>query len=181
MDSKKPGMLRHLRQKMLPKLLRGKTSKAGTHLENVLDHRMSASVPDIRDMRQEFLRIPPSSVHQQYNNPSYSNPSTPLLKPARGLRGSGSGLKIGVAGGAARRSEQTLNVPTDCTDWAPSQESFSSFCQEEKGSPESIYSPARGMEPEELDLPEMMTVYTPDLPPVEVSQDVSQVQKLHVI
>ncbi|XP_053172284.1 multiple C2 and transmembrane domain-containing protein 2 isoform X1 [Scomber japonicus] len=173
MDSKKPGMLRHLRQKMLPKLLRGKTntSKAGVHMEHILDQRMSSSVPDIR---QECLRIPHGSVHQQYNTPSYSNPSTPLLKPARGLGGSGSGLKLGVAGGAAGRSELTLNVPADCTDWASSQESFSSFCQEEQGSPESIYRPARGMEPEELDLPEMMTVYSPDLPSLEVSQDSPQ-------
>lgn len=180
MDSKKPGMLRHLRQKMLPKLLRGKTntSKAGVHMEHILDQRMSSSVPDIR---QECLRIPHGSVHQQYNTPSYSNPSTPLLKPARGLGGSGSGLKLGVAGGAAGRSELTLNVPADCTDWASSQESFSSFCQEEQGSPESIYRPARGMEPEELDLPEMMTVYSPDLPSLEVSQDSPQVQKLHVM
>ncbi|CAK6967412.1 multiple C2 and transmembrane domain-containing protein 2 isoform X1 [Scomber scombrus] len=173
MDSKKPGMLRHLRQKMLPKLLRGKTntSKAGVHMEHILDQRMSSSVPDIR---QECLRIPSGSVHQQYNTPSYSNPSTPLLRPARGLGGSGSGLKMGVAGGAAGRSELTLNVPADCTDWASSQESFSSFCQEEQGSPESIYRPARGMEPEELDLPEMMTVYSPDVPSLEVSQDSSQ-------
>ncbi|XP_067452049.1 multiple C2 and transmembrane domain-containing protein 2-like isoform X1 [Thunnus thynnus] len=172
MDSKKPSMLQHLRQKMLPKLRRDKTSasKAVVHLEHTMDQRCS-SVPDIRDMRQEYLRVPSSSQLQHYNTLSYSNPSTPLLKSARGPRGGGSGLNMGVAGGGAGRSEQRLNVPADCTDWASSQESFISLCQEEDSSPESNYSPARGMEPEELDLPEMMTVYSPALPSLEVSQD----------
>lgn len=180
MESKKPGILRHLRQKMLPHLRRGKTSssKAVVHLEHTMDQRMSSSVPDMRDMRQEYLHVPSSTHLQQYNTPSYSNPSTPLLKPARG---GGSGLRMGVAGVGAGRSEQRLNVPADCTDWASSQESFSSLCQEENSSPESNYRPERGMEPEELALPEIMTVYNPELPSVEVSQDSSQVQKLHIV
>lgn len=68
-------------------------------------------------------------------------------------------------------------LPADCTDWDSSQESFNSLCEEEKSSPETNYRAARGMEPEELGLPEMMTVYSPDLPSVEVSQDGSQVRK----
>ncbi|XP_070769206.1 multiple C2 and transmembrane domain-containing protein 2-like [Enoplosus armatus] len=176
MDSKKQGMLRHLRQKMLPHLRRGKTSlsKSAVQLEHAMDHRMSSSVPDMRDMRQEYPPVSPGTRPQQYNSPSYSNPSTPLVLPARGPGGGGSGLKMGIVGGGAGRSEQALSVPADCTDWASSQESFNSLCEEEKSSPETNYGPARGMEPEELALPEMMTVYSPDLPSVELSQDSSQ-------
>lgn len=83
---------------------------------------------------------------------------------------------MGVVGGEAGRSEHRLSVPADCTDWASSQESISSLCEEERSSPERNYRSARGMEPEELGLPEMMTVYSPDLPSVEVSQDSSQVK-----
>ncbi len=178
MESKKPGMLRHLRQKMLPHLRRDKTSpsKSAVQLDHALDHRMSSSVPDMRVMRQDYAHVSSSPQLPQYNSPSYSNPSTPLVKPARGPGGGGSGLKMGVVGGEAERSEHRLSVPADCTDWASSQESFSSLGEEEKSSPEMNYRPARGMEPEELALPEMMTVYSPDHPPVEVSQDGSQVQ-----
>lgn len=182
MDSKKPGMLRHLRQKMLPHLRRGKASlsKQLVQLEHTMDHRMSSSVPDIRDMRQEYRHVSSSTQHQQYNSPSYSNPSTPLVKPARSQGGGGSGLKMGVVGGEAGRSEHRLSVPADCTDWASSQESFTSLCEDEKSSPETDYRSARGMEPEELGLPEMMTVYSQDMPSVEVSQDSSQVQTLQL-
>ncbi|XP_050932350.1 LOW QUALITY PROTEIN: multiple C2 and transmembrane domain-containing protein 2-like [Lates calcarifer] len=176
MDSKKPGMLRHLRQKMLPHLRRGKTSptKPMDQLDHPMDHRMSSSVPDMRDMRQEYARISPSAQLQQYNTPCYSSPNTPLVKPSRGQEGGGSGLNMGVVGGEAGRSEHRLSVPTDCTDWASSQESFTSLSEMEKSSPESNYRPARGMEPEELGLPEMMTVYSPDYPSAFVSQDSTQ-------
>ncbi|XP_023285470.1 multiple C2 and transmembrane domain-containing protein 2 isoform X1 [Seriola lalandi dorsalis] len=176
MDSKKPGVLRHLRQKMLPHLRRGKTSssKPASQLEHLMDNRMSSSVPDMRDMRQEYSQISPSTHLQQYNTPCYSNPCTPLVKPSRCKEGGGSGLTVGVVDGGAGRSEHRLSVPTDCTDWASSQESFSSLCEVEKSSPETNYRPARGMEPEELALPEMMTVYSPDPPTVEISQDSSQ-------
>ncbi|KAF1392383.1 hypothetical protein PFLUV_G00027280 [Perca fluviatilis] len=172
MDSKKPGMLRHLRQKMLPHLRRDKTSP-GKHLvqlEHPMDHRMSSSVPDMRNMRQhEYAPVSSSMQPQQYDSPSYSNPCSPLVRPARGLGGGGSGLTMGVVGGGVGRS-----VPADCTDWASSHESFSSLCDEDKSSPETTCRPPRGMEPEELGLPEMMTVYSPDPPSVEVSQDSSQ-------
>ncbi|XP_031165234.1 multiple C2 and transmembrane domain-containing protein 2-like isoform X3 [Sander lucioperca] len=172
MDSKKPGMLRHLRQKMLPHLRRDKTSP-GKHLvqlEHTMDHRMSSSVPDMRNMRQhEYAPVSSSTQPQHYDSPSYSNPCSPLVRPARGLGGGGSGLTMGVVGGGAGRS-----VPADSTDWASSHESFSSLCDEEKSSPEATCRPPRGMEPEELALPEMMTVYSPDPPSVEVSQDSSQ-------
>ncbi|KAA8595992.1 hypothetical protein FQN60_011283 [Etheostoma spectabile] len=172
MDSKKPGMLRHLREKMMPHLRRDKTS-LGKHLvqlEHAMDHRMSSSVPDMRNMRQqEYAPVSSSRQPQQYDSPSYSNPSSPFVRPAQGLGVGGSGRIMGVVGGGAGRS-----VPADCPDWASSHESFSSLCDEEKSSPEMTCRPPRGMEPEELALPEMMTVYSPDPPSVEVSQDSSQ-------
>ncbi|XP_071344283.1 multiple C2 and transmembrane domain-containing protein 2-like isoform X2 [Trachinotus anak] len=176
MDSKKPGVLRHLRQKMLPHLRRGKTSpsKPAAHLQLMMDNRMSSSVPDMRDMTQEYARISSSTQLQQYNTASYSNPSSPLVKSSRSREGGGSGLNVGVLDGGAGRSEHRLSVPTDCTDWASSQESVSSLCEVERSSLETNYRPASGMEPEELALPEMMTVYSPDPPSVEVSQDSSQ-------
>lgn len=175
MDSKKPGMLRHLRQKVMPHLRRGKTSssKSFIQIEHGMDQRMSSSVPDIRDMRHEYISN--VSQLQQYNTPCYSSPSSPFVKPARaGHGGGGSGLGMGAADRGDGRSEHRLSVPVDSTGWASSQESFGSLCEEERSSSETNYRRARGMEPEELALPEMMTVYSPDLPSVEVSQDNSQ-------
>ncbi|XP_076595625.1 multiple C2 and transmembrane domain-containing protein 2 isoform X2 [Chaetodon auriga] len=184
MDSKKPGMLRHLRQKMLPHLRRGKTSPSKSHVqhEHILDNRMSSSVPDMRNMRdmrdmrnmrQEYAHATSTTQLQQYNSPCYSSPSSPFVKSARGPGAGGSGLKMEAVDGGAERSEHRLSVPVACTDWASSQESFNSLC-EEKSAPETIYRPVGGMEPEELALPEVMTVYSPDLPSVQVSQDGSQ-------
>ncbi|KAK2853477.1 hypothetical protein Q5P01_006138 [Channa striata] len=173
MDSKKPGMLQHLRQKMLPHFRRGKTSssKPIIQLHHTRDNRMSSSVPD---MRQEFGRISSSPQLQTCNAPSYSNPSTPLLRHSKVHARDGSGPNMEVAGGIAGRSQQRLSVPAANRAWASSQESFSGLCEEEKSSPETDYSPARGMEADELALPEMITVYSPDLPTVEVSQDSSE-------
>ncbi|XP_070703279.1 multiple C2 and transmembrane domain-containing protein 2-like isoform X2 [Pempheris klunzingeri] len=174
MDSKKPGMLRNLRQKMLPHFRLGKMSKHFVPLEHTMDHRMSSSVPDMRNMRQEYAHVSSSVQVQQCNSPSYSSPSSPLARPARGPTGGGSGPKMGVVSLESGRSEHRLSVPADSTDWASSQESLSCLCDEEKGSPERNYRSARGMEPEELGLPEMMTVYSPDVPSVDVSQDSTQ-------
>ncbi|KAM8763148.1 multiple C2 and transmembrane domain-containing protein 2 isoform 2-T2 [Acanthopagrus schlegelii] len=181
MDSKKPGVLRNLRQKMLPNLLRSKKSpsKSPVHLEHTMDHRMSSSVPDIRYMRHDFSHVCSSPPLQQHNAPSYSSPSSPLVKPKRGLAGGGSGLRMEAVGGGSGRSEHRLSVPVDSTDWASSQESFNSLCDEDKSSPETIYRPVGGMEAEELALPEMITVYSPDPPSVEVSQDSSQSEMGH--
>lgn len=180
MDTKKPGMLRHLRQKMLPRLRRGKTgsSKLALQAEQTMDYRMSSSVPDMRDMRYSHGS---SSTHlQQYSSPSYSSPSSPFVKAARGP-GGGSGRKMEPVGGVAGRSEHRLSVPIDSTDWASSQESFNSPCEEEKTTYlEASSKFARGMEPEELALPEMMTVYSPELPSAEVSQDDPQVQTIYL-
>uniref|UniRef100_A0AAQ5YBJ4 C2 domain-containing protein n=1 Tax=Amphiprion ocellaris TaxID=80972 RepID=A0AAQ5YBJ4_AMPOC len=182
MDSKKPGVLRHLRQKMLPHLRRGKTSssKQAFQPDHAKDYRMSSSVPDMRDMRdmrdtrQEYARVPSTTQLQQYHTPSYSNPTTPLVKPAKHLVRGGSGLNMGVAGEEDGRNEHRLKVPADCTDWASSQESFNSFCGEEKSSVDTYNRPVQGMEAEELALPEMMTIYSADNPSVEVPQDSSQ-------
>ncbi|TNN58752.1 Multiple C2 and transmembrane domain-containing protein 2 [Liparis tanakae] len=138
MDSKKPAkMLQHLRQKMpqmkkmpqmpqmkkLPRLRRGKTApdKDLAELDHTLDHRMSASVPDIHDMRQ------------QYNSPSHSSPSEP--------GGGGSGLVMKSVTGGAGRSDAAHR-----TGWA-SQESFDGLSVEDKDSPETNYRPAGGTEP----------------------------------
>ncbi|XP_033988601.1 multiple C2 and transmembrane domain-containing protein 2-like isoform X2 [Trematomus bernacchii] len=171
MDSKKPGMLRNLRQKMMPHLRRAKPnqSKHVLQLDNTLDHRMSCSVPDMRNMRQEYAHLSSVPQLQQYNSPSFSNPSTPLVQSGRGQGEGGGGLLIGGYDGEAGRS-----VPADCTDWASSHESFNSLCGEENSSPEAKHRAPGVMEPEELGLPEMMTVYSPEPPPLEVSQDSSQ-------
>ncbi|XP_029937579.1 multiple C2 and transmembrane domain-containing protein 2-like isoform X2 [Myripristis murdjan] len=170
MDSKKTGMLSHLRQKarpLLSNLRRGKTNhgKPDVRPEHTLDHRMSSSVPDMRTMRQDS----PVAPHLQL--PQYSSPSTPLSKHSAGQGGAGSGLvrRAGGAGGAGR-SQDGLGVATDLTDWASSQESCSNPCEEE----EDDYRFGGGMEPQELALPELMTVYSRDVPAQEPPQDGSQ-------
>lgn len=166
----------------MPHLLRSKksSSKSPVHLEHTMDHRMSSSVPDIRYMRHEYSHVCSSPPLQQYNAPSYSSPSSPLVKPDRRLAGGGSGLRMEAVDGGSGRSEHRLSVPVDSTDWASSQESFNSLCEEEKSSPERIYRPAGGMEAEELALPEMITVYSPEPPSMDASQDSSQVTTLHL-
>lgn len=178
MESKKPGMLRHLRQRMLPHLRRGKTSsnKQRVQLEHTMDSRMSSSVPDMRDMRKEYAPVS-CSTQQEYSSTYYSNPSSPLVKPARSYGGDGSGLKMEVVGGEAERSEHRLSVPADSVDWASSQESFNS---ENRFSLEGNSRSAWSMEPEELALPEVMTVYSPHFPSDGISQDSSQVQTVHL-
>lgn len=181
MDSKKPGVLRHLRQKVMPHLRRDKASpsKSAAKLDHGLDHRMSSSVPDIRIMRQEYAHVSSRPQLQQFSSPCYSSPSTPLVKSARNPGGGGSGLRRETGGGGGGRdgwSEHTLRVPSDCTDWASSQESLNSVYED--SSPETYHRAARGMEPEELGLPEMMTVYSPDPAAAGVYKDSSQVHTL---
>nr|XP_057944775.1 multiple C2 and transmembrane domain-containing protein 2 isoform X4 [Doryrhamphus excisus] len=153
MDAKKPSMLQHLRRKMLPGLWRDKTGArqgAVAHLQSNADHaRLSLSVPDVRDVKtQDISRTSCGAyLHKSPAPASYSSPSTPLVHHVRG--------------GGAPGSENRLSVPTDYTDWSSSQESFSSVHMEDY-SPEWRNRSARGIEPEELALPEMMTVYSPD-------------------
>lgn len=162
MESRKPGVLQQLRQKMLPRLRRGKTSpgKSLLHQEHLMDGRMSASVPDMRDMRQDYpaaCRRPLQRQQEQFTSACYSDPSSPFVKQHRGLGG----------------AEHRLSIPVDSTDWASSQESFNSLCDEQRS-----LTAAPGMEPAELELPEMMTVYSPEASTVEPSQENSQV-RLH--
>lgn len=149
-------------------------SKLDAQLDHGMDHRISSSVPDVRDMKQEYARGSSKARLQQNTSiHSYSNPSTPLVRQARCQGGAGSGLNTGVVG-----SEHRLSVPTDCIDWASSQESVNSLCGEEKSSAETYYRPVHGMEPEELAMPEMMSIYSSDMPSVDPSQDSSQVRVL---
>ncbi|KAK7899186.1 hypothetical protein WMY93_020039 [Mugilogobius chulae] len=160
MDSKKPGVLKHLRQKvhpLLPNLLRNKTGSAKGSLQSGLapDHRMSSSVPDIR---HNYVSLPSTAHIHKQDMPSYSNPATPLIKGSQRQAGGGSGLRMG-----AGRSEQMLCVPTDCTDWISSKNFESSFSQKR-------VRPAADMEPEELRLPEVMTIYSSEQPSREPLQ-----------
>lgn len=148
MEGKKPGVLKHLRQKvhpLLPNLLRHKSSSTKRpHLPEP-PHRMSSSVPDIR-----HVPVPPTIHIQRCDASSYSNPATPLGTGARRQEDDGSGLWMG-----AGRSEQDLCTAADCTDWNTSRNSPGSFSDKHLGA-------ARDMEPEELGLPEVMTIYSPE-------------------
>lgn len=169
---KKPGMMQHLRQKMLPHFKRGKDPL--NKLAVQLDHnRMSSSAPDVRNVKQDYPHVSSRVPFQQYNSPSYSDPSTPLDRPSTGPVGGGRSGNLRAGSGRKGRSENRLSVPTNCTNRSSSQESFNRLCGEETSSRET-YQPGRGMEPEELALPEMMTVYTPDSAAVDDSLDSSQ-------
>lgn len=169
---KKPGMMQHLRQKMLPHFKRGKDPL--NKLAVQLDHnRMSSSVPDVRNVKQDYPHVSSRVPFQQYNSPSYSDPSTPLDRPPTGPVGGGRSVNLRAGSGGIGRSENRLSVPTNCTNRSSSQESFNSLCGEDTSSRET-HQPGRGMEPEELALPEMMTVYTPDSVAVDDSLDSSQ-------
>lgn len=150
MEGKKPGVLKHLRQKvhpLLPNLLRSRRGPNKGALQSEMPHRMSSSVPD---MRHNYVPVP-STVHIQTSDAaSYSNPATPLNKGAWREAGGGSGLWM-----RAGRSEQVLCVPTDSTDWNSSRNSQSSYS-------EKHLVAGRDMEPEELGLPEVMTIYSPE-------------------
>lgn len=169
---KKPGMMQHLRQKMLPHFKRSKEPL--NKLAVQLDHnRISSSVPDVRNVKQGYPQVSSRVPFQQYNSPSYSDPSTPLARPPTGPVGGGRSVNLKAGSGRLGRSENRLSVPTNCTNRSSSQESFNSLCGEETSSRDT-YQPGRGMEPEELALPEMMTVYSPDSAAVDDSLDSSQ-------
>ncbi|XP_068596423.1 multiple C2 and transmembrane domain-containing protein 2 [Brachionichthys hirsutus] len=156
-SSKKPGLLRHLRLK-IPHLRRGKTShkKMPAYLEQNMEHRMSASVPDVRLIRDECDHDS-SRLFHRYN---VSGASSTFAQPTRGLERDGSGLKMGYVPGG---------VTADHTDRTSSQESFNSFWEEDIN-----FRSSRGIEPEELGLPEMTSVYNPNPPSADVSRDSSQ-------
>lgn len=86
---------------------------------------------------------------------------------------------VGGGGGGAGSHAHRLSMPVDSTDWASSHESVNSSTAaspyEEEGLQYHTFRSAAGMEPQELALPELMTVYSRDFPALEISQDNSQV------
>lgn len=180
MDSKKNGFLWQLRQKLRPHFRREKSSssKSAMQLEYAEDHRLSYSVPDMRDtkdMKKMYTQSPSGMRLQHYNSSSYSSPTSPYHRPGQGQGEGGSGFRVGPVGDEPDRSEQRLNVPVDSADWSYSQESVGGLCTGERSPPGSNYKVSRGMEPEELALPELMTVYSPEHPSGDGSQDSTQV------
>ncbi|KAF7652746.1 hypothetical protein LDENG_00092730 [Lucifuga dentata] len=172
MESKKPSMMKKLRMRarpLLSGLQRGKMNSRKGAINLDVDYRMSSSVPDLRDMKEENSPVS-SSVHF----PQYRTHNS-IFAPAVDQRGVGSGCKMGD--GDPGRSEHRLNVPTDSMDGAFSQESHHSLCQQEKMSSESNCTPAGGMEPEEQQLPEMASVCAADA--LELSQNSSQHDNNH--
>lgn len=174
MESKKPssGMLRHLRQKMVPHFRRGKTKKL--EIDPSINYRMSSSVPDVRDMKQAFSQSPTWTRHLQSSFPNYSNPSSPLVKPPGGATEGGSGLKSTLTGQVTGRSEYRLSAPLDYTDWASCQESRG-VSEDKKASPGAYRRVTASMEPEEQVQPQTMSDNA-DPSPRETSQDTSQVK-----
>ncbi|XP_061670855.1 multiple C2 and transmembrane domain-containing protein 2-like isoform X2 [Syngnathoides biaculeatus] len=162
LDPKNPIMLQNLRRK----LRRDKAEKlrpVPSRLQpSAIDHRLSSSVPDMRDFKQDvYCAVSSSPYLRKSPAPCYSSPNTPLAHPARrgGLGGAGGG------GSVTTGSEHTLSVPADYTDWASSQESFNSMHMDD-GPTEWRRLSGRGggvgIEAEELALPEIMTVYSLD-------------------
>ncbi|XP_077376240.1 multiple C2 and transmembrane domain-containing protein 2-like isoform X4 [Festucalex cinctus] len=162
-------MLQHLRRKLRrDKPGVGKKGPAAHAEPSAVDHRLSSSVPDMRDLQRSVYSTVSSSPYLRKSPaPFYSSPTTPLAHPARrgGLGGGGGGGGSVVSTG----NEHTRSVAADCTDWTSSQESFNSEHLEDRP-PRWRQRSARnsdgggggGMEAEELALPEMMTVYSPD-------------------
>lgn len=177
MESKKPssGMLWHLRQKMVPRFRRGKASKLPVEIDPSMDHRMSSSVPDMRDVKHAFAHSSSRTRPLQSGFPSYSSPSSPLVKPPGGAAEGGSGLKSTLTGRVTGRSEHRLSAPLDYTDWGSSHELFHGVCEDQKSSPGAHRRTTASMEPEEQVQPEKVAT-NPDPPPQETSQDTSQVQ-----
>ncbi|XP_049573017.1 multiple C2 and transmembrane domain-containing protein 2 [Syngnathus scovelli] len=159
-------MLQHLRRKLRRDKTGGgtKRSAASPPEPSPIDHRFSSSVPDMRDLRRDIYGPVASSPYLRKSlAPCYSSPTSPLAHPAR-RGGSAMGGEEGGGG-----SQHTLRVPADYTDWTSSQESFNSVHMDEGSSPWQRLSTRSGggpggggIEAEELALPEMMTVYSPD-------------------
>lgn len=86
---------------------------------------------------------------------------------------------MGPAGRVAERTEPRLSATVDGIGCASSQDLFSCVLENNKSPLDKGCGLAQGIEPEELTPPEMMTVYSPELTSVEVSQDGSQVHAIH--
>lgn len=178
MDSKKVGKLRSLRLKM-PHLRRNKasSSKPPTQLERNLEHQMSISVPDISSMREEYNRVSSNKHLQEYNPPKFNGNSRMPDKPAASSAKGRSGL-LEVPDGGDKKSYHRLSMPMDYTDWAFSQESLNGHCGEENIYLETLPRPLQRMEHEELAVPEITTVSSPNISTEDVSTDNTQVQNL---
>lgn len=161
METKKRSKLDVFRKKVLPHFHRNKTSptKNALHPNHIMDSRMSVSVPDMTNMTQDYERLHTSSSH---------NVSSRLNRDV-----GGSGLQVPGAG--AKKSDYRRSMPPDCTDWDFSQESVNGFSGEEVSSMETQPRVSSGIEPEELAMPEIITVYSPDVPAQDASPDSTQV------
>ncbi|XP_044000185.1 multiple C2 and transmembrane domain-containing protein 2-like isoform X1 [Gambusia affinis] len=170
MESKKRSKLDIFRKKVLPRLHKSKKSSTKHVLQpnHIMDNRMSTSVPDVRDMRQEYERVAASTQPHLHNSQNHGSVSS-LLDRQTG----GSGLQVPSA---ANKSVHRRSMPADCIDWDFSQEAVNGFRGEEMSSMETQQRAVSGMEPEELVLPEIMTVYTPDGPAEDVSPDSTQAE-----
>lgn len=176
MDSKKPGKLRALHLKMMPHFRRNKkiSSNQAGQVECNMDHRLSVSVADIRSMREEYSRT--ASMQLQQNSPTKCNGDSSLpKKPAASEIRGGSGL-LDVPDGGARNSDHRLSMPSDYKDWAFSPESANGFCEENNIYLERHLRPAQHMEPIKLDVPEKISVSSPDISIEDDSPDNTQVQ-----
>lgn len=176
MDSKKVGKLRSLRLKM-PHLRRNKasSSKPPAQLEHNLEHQMSISVPDISSMREEYNRVSSNKHLQEYNPPKSNGNSRLPDKPAASSAKGRSGL-LEVPDGGDKKSYHRLSMPMDYTDWAFSQESLNGHSGEENIYLETHPRPLQRMEHEELVVPEITTVSSPDISTEDGSTDNTQVQ-----
>ena len=181
MESKKPSMLRHLRQKMLPHLQRSKmsSSRSPVHFEHTMDHRMSSSVPDMRNVRQMYSHGSSSMQLHHCNSPSFSSPSSSCVELANGPGEGGSGLKTEPVARLAKRTELRLSAPVDSMDCASSPDLLSRVLKNNRSPSDKGGRLVQGIEAEELTPPETRTVYSPELTSVNVSQDGSQVHKIH--
>lgn len=173
MESKRPNVLQNLRHKIMLRRNKLSLSKTGDQLGQQMDRRMSCSVPDFISMKQDYSCVTDSPQIQQQNTSSRSSPSTPLIKSSKHTLKIGKGLKL-KKGGA--KNENRLSVPGDSTDGAVPQDSLNKNVDDRRSSDTSNRVVA-GMEAEELALPEMISVYSPEAPSVDCSPD-SQVWKL---
>ncbi|RVE74901.1 hypothetical protein OJAV_G00026400 [Oryzias javanicus] len=167
MESKRPNVLQNLRHKILLRRNKLSLSKTGAQLGQQMDPRMSCSVPDFRSMKQDYPSVTASPQIQQQSASSHSSPSTPLIKSSKHSIKIGKGLKL-KKGGA--KNENRLSVPGDFTDGAVPQDALNRNLDNRRSSDTSNKVVA-GMEAEELALPEMISVYSPEAPSVDCSPD----------
>ncbi|KAF6721327.1 Multiple C2 and transmembrane domain-containing protein 2 [Oryzias melastigma] len=167
MESKRPNVLQNLRHKIMLRRNKLSLSKTGDQLGQQMDRRMSCSVPDFISMKQDYSCVTDSPQIQQQNTSSRSSPSTPLIKSSKHTLKIGKGLKL-KKGGA--KNENRLSVPGDSTDGAVPQDSLNKNVDDRRSSDTSNRVVA-GMEAEELALPEMISVYSPEAPSVDCSPD----------